>query len=403
MARVAAAIVLALAVAVGCGDDEPAASTTTDDPDAIPFPTSEVPEVREEDDEPARAAQGGVRLVRVGTFANPVYLTSPPGDRRRLFVVEQEGTIRVVRDGRKLARPFLDIRGTVQAGGERGLLSMAFAPDYSRSRRFYVYFTGGDGDIHIQEFRRSGNPDVANRATRRELLRIEHSQFGNHNGGQLQFGPDGLLYIGTGDGGGGGDPNGNAQRTGRLLGKLLRIDPRPGAGRPYRIPSSNPFGNPVYSYGLRNPWRFSFDRSTGDLTIGDVGQSAVEEIDFVRRGRGRGANFGWNAFEGRRRYSRGSAPGHIPPVIQRFHSQGSCSIIGGYVVRDPGLRALRGRYLYSDICDGRIRSARLRTGSATSNRTTGLRVSSPSSFGEDARGRVHVVSLNGPVFRLAAR
>ena len=407
MLRAALAVAAALAVVAGCGDDEPAASTSAEE---VPFPASrtEVPEAAAEDDEPAQAAQSGVRLVRVGTFANPTYVTAPPGDRRRIFVVEQGGTIRVVRDGRKLARPFLDIRGAVLDGGERGLLSMAFPPNYSSSGRFYVYFTGNDGDIHIQEFRRS-SADVANRGTRRQLLRIEHSQAGNHNGGQLQFGPDGLLYIGTGDGGGGGDTFRNAQNRGRLLGKLLRIDPRAGGGRPYRIPSSNPFRGvsgargEVYAYGLRNPWRFSFDRATGAINIADVGQNAVEEVNFAPRGRARGRNFGWPKFEGRRRYEPGAAPGHLPPVIQRFHSQGNCSITGGYVVRDRGVPALRGRYVYSDICDGRILSARLRSGSATGNRSTGLRVGSPSSFGEDARGRVYVTSLNGPVFRLSRR
>ena len=405
MVRAVLAVAAALALVAGCGDDEPAASTTSD-ADAVPFPTTargaEVPEA------PAEDAQAGARLVRVGRFAAPVYVTAPPGDRRRLFVVEQAGTIRVVRDGRKLSRPFLDIRGDVLAGGERGLLSMAFPPDYGSSGRFYVYFTGRDGDIRIQEFRRA-SADTADRSTRRQLLRIEHSQAGNHNGGQLQFGPDRLLYIGTGDGGGGGDTFRNAQNKGRLLGKLLRVDPRRSGGRPYGIPATNPFRGSrgargeVYSYGLRNPWRFSFDRATGAINIADVGQNAVEEVNYAPRGGARGRNFGWPKFEGRRRYEGGAAPGHLPPVIQRFHSQGSCSITGGYVVRDPGLRALRGRYVYSDICDGRILSARLQRGRATANRSTGLRVGSPSSFGEDARGRVYVASLNGPVFRLAAR
>jgi len=400
------ALTAALAVVAGCGDSEPEASAINRDPS--PTSRAEVPEAPPEEDDPARASQAGARLVRVGTFANPVYVTAPPGDRRRLFVVEQEGVIRVMRDGRKLRRPFLDIRADVAAGGERGLLSMAFPRNYTSSGRFYVYFTGNDGDIRIQEFRRS-SADVANPGTRRELLRIEHSRFGNHNGGQLQFGPDGLLYIGTGDGGGGGDPLGNAQRVSRLLGKLLRIDPRAAGGRPYRIPSSNPFRGragargEVYAYGLRNPWRFSFDRATGAINIADVGQNAVEEVNYAPRGRARGRNFGWNIFEGRRRYSAGSAPGHLPPVLERFASQGNCSITGGYVVRDRSLPALRGRYVYSDLCDGRIRSARLRSGRAAGDRSTGLRVDSPSSFGEDARGRVYVASLSGPVFRLSAR
>jgi glucose/arabinose dehydrogenase len=233
----------------------------------------------------------------------------------------------------------------------------------------------------------------------------------NHNGGLLLFGPDRRLYIGLGDGGGGGDRHGsrgNAQALGTLLGKILRIDPRRSGGRAYTIPSGNPFRGrsgargEIYAYGLRNPWRFSFDRRTGDLTIGDVGQGDVEEIDFVRSGRGK--NFGWRPFEGRRRYTRGqSAPGHVKPVIQRFHSRGNCSITGGVVVRDPGLPALRGRYVFGDFCRGRIETARLSPGRATAQRTTRLRVPSLSSFGEDARGRVYAVSLEGPVYRLAPR
>jgi glucose/arabinose dehydrogenase len=347
--------------------------------------------------------------VSVGSFAAPTYVTAPAGDRDRLFVVEQRGTIRVVRGGRKLGRPFLDIRGLVSCCGERGLLSMAFAPDYDRSRRFYVYFTGGGGDIVIREYRASaGEPDVAARGSGRTVLRRRHRRFANHNGGQLQFGPDGLLYIGTGDGGGAGDTLRNAQNRRSLLGKLLRIDPRRRGSRPYRVPRGNPFRGrrgrrEVYAYGLRNPWRFSFDRRTGDLTIADVGQNAVEEVDFVRRGRGRGANFGWNRFEGRRRFSPGRAPGHVPPVLQRLRSQGSCTIIGGYVVRDRALRDLYGRYVYGDLCDGRLRSARLRRPRARGDRRIGVSVRELSSFGEDGLGRVYAVSLRGTVFRLAPR
>jgi glucose/arabinose dehydrogenase len=355
----------------------------------------------------ATAAQA--RLVSVGRFSAPTYVTAPAGDRDRLFVVEQRGTIRVVRAGRKLGRPFLDIRRLVSCCGERGLLSMAFPPDYDSSRLFYVYFTGGGGDIVIREYRASADdPDAAAGGSGRTVLRQRHRRFANHNGGQLQFGPDGLLYIGTGDGGGAGDSLRNAQNRRSLLGKLLRINPRRAGRREYRVPRSNPFRGrrgrrQIYSYGLRNPWRFSFDRETGDLTIGDVGQNAVEEIDFVRRGRGRGANFGWNRFEGRRRFSRGRAPGHVPPVLQRFHSQGNCTIIGGYVVRDRALGDLYGRYVYGDLCDGRLRSAQLRPGRARGDRRIGVRVRSLSSFGEDGLGRVYAVSLGGTVYRLAPR
>jgi glucose/arabinose dehydrogenase len=349
----------------------------------------------------APAAGAAPRLVPIGAFASPVFVTAPRGDERRVFVVEQAGRIMVVRNGRKLARPFLDIRSRVGAGGERGLLSMAFAPDYGTSRRFYVYYTDNRGDSRLVEFR-AASADRADAGSGRPVL-FQRQPEPNHNGGQIQFGPDRLLYVGFGDGGGGGDrhgPRGNAQDLGTMLGKIVRIDPRPSGGRAYRIPSSNPFvgrsgaRGEVYAYGLRNPWRFSFDPRTGDLAIGDVGQNAVEEISFVRRGQGRGANFGWRPFEGRRRYTAGeSAPGHIPPVIERTHGAGWCSIVGGVFVG--------GRYLFGDYCKGRLYSARLERPRATAVRDLGLRVSSLSSFGRDARGRPYAASLNGRVFRIA--
>jgi glucose/arabinose dehydrogenase len=352
-----------------------------------------------------RARSAAVRLVQVGSFGSPTYVSAPRGDER-LFVTEQAGVIRIMRDGRTLGRPFLDIRDDVSCCGERGLFSMAFAPDFERSRRFYVYFTDNQGDIVVRGYRASASDaDVA--IGGRRVIEIAHRRFSNHNGGQLQFGPDGLLYIGTGDGGGGGDPLRNAQDRGSLLGKLLRIDPRRRGGRRYRTPRTNPFrgrrpGRPeVYAYGLRNPYRFSFDRDTGDLTIADVGQNAVEEVNFRRRGGGRGANFGWNRFEGRRRFSPGRAPGHVPPVLQRFSSQGACTVIGGYVVRDPELADLFGRYVYGDLCDSALRSARLRPGRARGDRQVGVSVSRLVSFGEDGAGRVYAVSLRGPVYRLA--
>jgi glucose/arabinose dehydrogenase len=354
------------------------------------------------EDEPARSAD--VRLVQIGSFDRPTYVAAPRGERDRLFVTEQPGVIRIMRDGRTLGRPFLDIRDDVSCCGERGLFSMAFAPGFERSRRFYVYFTDNTGDIVVRGYRASADdPDVA--IGGRRIIRIRHRRFSNHNGGQLQFGPDGFLYAGTGDGGGGGDTLRNAQDRGSLLGKLLRIDPR-GRGR-YRIPRSNPFRGrrrgraEIYAYGLRNPYRFSFDRSRGDITIADVGQNVVEEVNFRRRGGARGANFGWNRFEGRRRFSPGRAPGHVPPVLQRFRSQGACTVIGGYVVRDRDLRDLFGRYVYGDLCDSALRSARLRPGRARGDRRVGVRVSQLVSFGEDGTGRVYAVSLRGPVYRLA--
>ena len=397
MRFIASTISILVLVAVGCGGGDEAVGST--DTAAPQIPLADEPRGRSEQADagpeadadsgspPATSRAARLRLRRVGTFNAPTYVTAPRSDRRRLFVVEQAGTIRVLRDGRRRAAPFLDIRSDVSAGGERGLLSMAFAPDYSRSGLFYVYFTGRDGDIHIQEFRRA-TADRANRASRRELVRIEHSRHSNHNGGQLQFGPDGRLYAGTGDGGGGGDPFRSAQNPDSLLGKLLRFDaPRRRAE--------------VYALGLRNPWRFSFDRRTGDLTVADVGQNAYEEVNFVRRGRGRGKNFGWSRYEGRHRYYGGSVRNYVPPVIERSHDEGWCSITGGYVVRDRALGSLYGRYIYGDYCHPNLRWAKLRIGRATGGGRLGIRVPGLSSFGEDARGRLYAVSLNGPVYRFA--
>ena len=361
---------------------------------------------------PAAPAARGVKLTRIGSFDSPVYVTAPPGDTHRVFVVEQTGRIRVVRDGRKRSTPFLDLRDRVGCCGERGLLSMAFAPDYSRSRRFYVYYTNRSGDTRVVEFRRSGSPDRAVKASARTVLTQDQPE-PNHNGGLVLFGPDGLLYIGLGDGGGANDQHGsfgNGQNLGTLLGKILRIDPRASGGRPYSIPADNPFvgrsgaRGEIYAYGLRNPWRFSFDRATGDLAIADVGQNAVEEIDFARRGGARGLNYGWRVFEGRRvNFSDERAPGAVGPVLTYGHGGGACSITGGVIVRDRRLGSLVGRYLYGDYCVGRVRAVRLGPGSASGDRSLGLSVSHLSSFGEDASGRVYATSTDGPVYRFTPR
>jgi len=359
------------------------------------------------------SAAGGVKLVGIGSFDTPVYVSAPPGDTRRVFVVEQAGTVRVITGGKRVSRPFLDIRSKVVNGGEQGLLSIAFAPDYARTRRFYVNYTDRSGTQSVVEYRRSkASSNRADSASARLVLRYDGVE-SNHNGGLLAFGPDKMLYIGTGDGGGADDQHGsrgNAQDLSSLLGKLLRIDPRRSAGKAYRVPPSNPFvgrsgARPeIYSYGLRNPWRFSFDRRTGDLTIGDVGQNAVEEIDFATNGAARGANYGWRPFEGSRRNFEEPAPDAVAPVIELSHDDDNCSITGGYVVRDPGVPALLGRYVYGDFCVGRLRSAKLSAGQAGGDAVIpGLaKVEQLSSFGEDARGRVYVTSLSGPVYRFAA-
>ncbi|WDT93423.1 PQQ-dependent sugar dehydrogenase [Thermoleophilum album] len=364
---------------------------------------------------PAVIAAQTLRLVAVGRFAAPTYVTAPPGDYARVFVTERAGTVRIVKRGRKLPRAFLDIRNRVSTEGEGGLLSLAFAPDYRRSRRFYVYYTDRRGYITIDQFQSDPrDPDRALAGSRRPVIVQPHFR-ANHKGGQILFGPDGYLWTAFGDGGGGGDPDDNAQNLGTLLGKLLRIKPRSQGG--YTVPRSNPFvgrtgRDEIYAYGLRNPYRFSFDRLRGHLLIPDVGQDAAEELNILRSPGGRrpprgGVNFGWPVFEGLLRYRTKESlrgPGrYVRPVVQELHSRlPVCSIIGGYVIRDPALGRFRGRYVYGDLCDSRIRLAALPRGRRPSVRYTGLRVPSLVSFGEDARGRIYVVSLEGGVWRLAA-
>ena len=355
----------------------------------------------------ATAAGNGLRLQRVGGFDAPVFVEKAPGQPRLLFVVEQPGEIRVVRNGKTLRRPFLNIRDLVSYGGEEGLLSVAFDPGYRSNRRFYVYYVTNGGDIRVDSLQRKKNSATrADRRSRRKLIEIPHPVNSNHNGGQLQFGPDGLLYLGTGDGGSAGDPNGNAQNRESLLGKLLRLDPRRNGG--YSIPGTNPFaGGPgrdeIYATGLRNPYRFSFDRKSGDISIGDVGQNDWEEIDHETLGRTRGANFGWDLFEGNHVFEGdGNPPANYEPPIHEYPlSAGNCAVTGGYVVRDPELPALAGRYLYADFCGGVIRSLDpdAQNPSAT-DAATGLKLQSPSSFGEGRSGAIYVTSLDGGVFRI---
>ena len=308
----------------------------------------------------------GARLTQAASgFDRALLITTPAGDDR-LFVVEQGGKIRIVRpDGTVASRPFLDISSLVSGGGEQGLLGLAFHPRYATNGRFFVNYTNRAGATVVAEFRVSGDRDVANAASRRRLMRIAQP-FENHNGGMVAFGPDGFLYVGMGDGGSGGDPGNRAQNLRSLLGKMLRIDVNGRAGsRPYRIPATNPFrGRPgvapeIFALGLRNPWRFSFDRTRGDLWIGDVGQNSREEIDFATPARARGANFGWKRFEARSRFSdvRLSAGRLIQPVAQYNHNTG-CSVTGGYVYRGPSIPGLDGRYLFSDFCSSQVWSLR---------------------------------------------
>jgi hypothetical protein len=361
-------------------------------------------------------AGGGLALKRLGSFDSPTYATGAPGFPKLLFVVEQPGTVRILRNGHELGSPFLDIRGLVgDDGGERGLLSIAFPPDYAQSGRFYVYYTDNDGNIRVEEFQRRSATRAA-RDSRRTVIEIPHPVNANHNGGQLQFLGD-LLYLGTGDGGSGGDPPNNAQNKESLLGKLLRIDPRPSGGRPYTVPTDNPFvgkagRDEIYSYGLRNPFRFSFDSSKPEprIAIADVGQNRFEELDYTTVAAASGANFGWDALEGFVPYAEENSGtpdpgGTTKPIMAYSHSRdgGSCSIIGGYVVGPGGPPPLHGRYVYSDFCSGQLRTLIPHLHGASGDRRLGVEVPSPTSFGEDDQGRIYVCSQAGGVYRLVPR
>jgi glucose/arabinose dehydrogenase len=359
------------------------------------------------------ANAGNLALKQIGKFENPVYVAGAPGYPKLLFVVEQPGRIIALKSGKRLGRPFLDIRGQVDFEGERGLLSVAFPPDYRQSGDFYVYFVNKAGSIEIDEYRRA-SPTRAAPGSRRPVITIPHPVNANHNGGQMQFlGDD--LYFGTGDGGAGGDPPNNAQNKDVLLGKLLRIDPQAAGGKPYTVPASNPFvGAPgrdeIYSYGLRNPFRFSFDLVTDPanprVAIGDVGQNRFEEIDYTTVAAARGANFGWDAIEGFHVYEDEDSGtpdpgGTTKPIFAYPHSRdGSCSVIGGYVVADPTLPSLHGQYIYADYCEGQLRALTPHLHHAGSDHKLGLAVTSPTSFGEDDAHHLYVASQAGPVYRL---
>ena len=349
---------------------------------------------------PAGRAQAlGLTPVVRGLDA-PLLVVQPPGDSR-LFVVEQGGRILIVRNGRVQPRAFLDLRGRVSRGGEQGLLGLAFHPKFQENGRFYVDYTNPAGDTRVVAYKVGLDADAADPGSARVLLSVDQP-YPNHNGGNLAFGPDGMLYIGLGDGGSGGDPEGNGQDLGTLLGKILRIDvDNPSGGRAYGIPDGNPFASragarpEIWHSGLRNPWRFSFDRATGAMWIGDVGQNRFEEVDRAAAGRG-GLNFGWNAFEGLHRFPGGNAPnGRVTaPVAEYSHAKG-CSVTGGYVYRGPGAPALRGRYVYADYCSGRVWTVPATARRATPREITGRlgrSLQTVTSFGEDTAGRLYVIA-----------
>ncbi len=347
-----------------------------------------------------------IELQQVATgFARPVYLTHAGDGSGRLFVVEQAGIIKTIRNGQTLATPFLDIRDRVESGGEKGLLSVAFHPNYKENGRFFVNYTARKNGVLksvIAEYKVSSNPDVADR-TERAILEVEQP-FANHNGGLNKFGPDGFLYIGLGDGGAAGDPLNNAQSLDTLLGKILRIDIEK---EPYAIPQDNPFvgkanaQGEIWAYGLRNPWRFSFDRCTGRLFAGDVGQNRIEEIDLIEKGK----NYGWRIMEGSQCFDPPTLcniQGLELPIAEYDHSLG-CSVTGGYVYRGTQYPALIGHYLFGDYCSGRIWSlVQERTGRWTMRQL----IDSPlsiSSFGEDEQGELYIVHYGGAIYRVTVK
>jgi glucose/arabinose dehydrogenase len=354
----------------------------------------------------------GARLEQVATGLDfPVYLTAPAGDAR-LFVVEKTGRIRIVRNGAVVAAPFLDLSARVSDGSEQGLLGLAFDPHYAQNGRFFVDYTDKDGNTRISRFSvSSSSADVADAASESAVIEIDQP-YANHNGGQVVFGPDGYLYIGMGDGGSGGDPQGHGQNAGDLLASILRVDVSAASG--YAIPADNPFVHQagargeLWDIGLRNPWRFSFDRSGGDLYIADVGQNAWEEVDVspASNGAGRGLNYGWNRMEGTHCYEGSTCDrqGLTLPVLEYDHADG-CSITGGYVYRGSAVPALRGMYFYADYCSGWVRSFTFAGGRATDPRSwPSLRPGGQiTSFGEDANGELYILQSDGKVFRVVAQ
>jgi len=354
-------------------------------------------------------------LQSIGTFDDPTFLTAPTGDSTRVLVTERAGRVRLSKSGVLQNGSFLDLRGKISAADEDGLYSLAFHPQYQTNGRFYAFYTNLDGDIRIVRYIVSSNPDSADESQADTILAIPHPlagtslPFGNHHGGQLQFGPDGKLYVSLGDGGCCGDPLQNGQRKQTLNGKLLRIDVSGATG--YTVPADNPFvadtsyAPEIWAWGFRNPWRFSFDKQTGDLYIGDIGDASWEEIDAAAApNAGRGINYGWSILEGTHCRNPGcNTSGLTMPVTEYGHTNNACSVTGGYVYRGTRVTQLIGHYLYADFCAGFVRSFLLAGGAATQARDWTSDLSpggSIVSFGEDARGDVYIVTYAGPVYRI---
>jgi glucose/arabinose dehydrogenase len=384
--------VCALALVAACGGDrastpeQPATTSDTSTATDGSGATTTRPRPQPPPPEPRR-----LRLVEVGSeFVSPTHLASTPSEPERLYVVERAGRILILENGQPRPEPFLDVTDRVLAGDEQGLLSVAFHPDYEANGRLYVNYTNIDGDTRVVEYRANDERTAADPATARELLAVDQP-FANHNGGQLAFGPDGLLYVGMGDGGGGGDPDNRAQDLSDRLGKLLRLDVDAAAHEWEAV-----------AYGLRNPWRFSFDRETGDLYLADVGEGAQEEVNYVRWPVRELLNFGWDVFEGELPFEEkelNPAGRLVAPVAVYGHEDG-CSVTGGGVYRGEAMPGLSGRYFYGDFCSGLVWSFRIRGAAAREHRREAFTVEGLSSFGEDAAGEIYLVSLTGTIYRL---
>ncbi|MDT8305989.1 MAG: PQQ-dependent sugar dehydrogenase [Anaerolineae bacterium] len=356
---------------------------------------------------PVGAPVTGITLAPVAEgFEAPTFVGNA-GDER-LFVVEQRGRIRVVANGQLLPEPFLDIRDQVGSNAnEQGLLSVAFHPDYAANGFFFVDYTDRNGDTVISRFQVSDDLNRADPASETILLQIGQP-YGNHNGGQLHFSPDGYLYAGMGDGGSAGDPQNHGQNPRTLLGAILRLDVDfAGDGANYGIPPDNPHvgdetaRNEVWAIGLRNPWRFSFDRETGDLYIADVGQNQYEEVNFVPAGEGAGLNFGWNFLEGNHCYRDGCDPGaYYAPVAEYAHGEGECSVTGGYVYRGGTFPQMTGNYFYGDYCSGRIWALFRMADGGWTNNEVGAAPGSLTSFGEGFDGELYLTTREGVLYRL---